>query len=77
VFQNETKLEEHANLAEICPQGEKKLAAGFDKEQEKLLRSKSKKDFDSSASPDAAWRHIYRILFPDDVGRIPDPCKFS
>jgi len=72
-FKSDDEFANHQNLDERCPQGEKRVAPGFDKEQEKLLRSKKK--FTPGSSPDDTWRHIYKILFPDDE-HIPRPCKY-
>jgi hypothetical protein len=63
----------HQNAEERCQKKAERIAAGFDKEQEKLLRSK--KRFQKRDANDI-WYHIYHILFPEDE-RIPNPCMSS
>ncbi|KAI9685725.1 MAG: hypothetical protein M1822_004285 [Bathelium mastoideum] len=71
-FEEESVHTEHQRALERCPVREKKLALGFDREQEKKLRSKRRgKDIKTEED---RWRHVYRILFPDDdEASIPSP----
>jgi len=73
-FKTEQEFARHQTSDERCPiLRNQRIALGFDKEQEKQLRSK--KRFDSIKTADDYWVHIYKILFPSD-DKIPSPCKF-
>jgi hypothetical protein len=46
---------------------------GFDKDQEKALKSRSR--MFQAASEEEKWRIVYLILFPDTpLGELPSPC---
>lgn len=50
------------------------MVEGFNKDQEKKLRSRKKATADTT--DEDKWREIYMILFPDDdLASIPTPCK--
>jgi hypothetical protein len=49
------------------------LLEGFNKEQERTLRTKKK-----YSNEEAKWLDMYKILFPDDEeNMIPKPCLFQ
>jgi len=46
---------------------------GFDKDQERLLKSRKK----STLTEEEKWKEMFRILFPnDEEDLIPSPCKY-
>jgi hypothetical protein len=48
---------------------------GFDKEQERRLKSKKRSQV--YQSEEHKWKGVYRILFPDDnEDGMPAPCRF-
>ncbi|KAF2677866.1 hypothetical protein K458DRAFT_464501 [Lentithecium fluviatile CBS 122367] len=71
-FKVESLLHDHQRGAEPCAIQPKGLVDGFDKLQEKRLRSR-KKTCPNQNEADK-WRDMYRILFPDDEDTsIPSP----
>ena len=73
-FKTEVELISHSRRPEGCDIRDEELPEGFDKVQEKLLRSRKK-----GVSRDSVidqWRDIYLILFPNvDETNIPSPCE--
>ncbi|OCK79198.1 hypothetical protein K432DRAFT_355440 [Lepidopterella palustris CBS 459.81] len=74
-FQNDAALNEHHRARQGCEVREEDPTEGFDKEQENKLKSRKRRQPDRSEED--RWRHVYRILFPDDIpSAMPSPCKF-
>ncbi|KAH7075731.1 hypothetical protein BKA63DRAFT_305477 [Paraphoma chrysanthemicola] len=70
-FENEAQLTEHSRSID-CAVGELQSVEGFDKDQEKMLKSRSPM-FEAENEEDK-WRIIYLILFPDTpLGDLPSP----
>lgn len=73
-FTNDLALREHQRDPSGCELREQIPLEGFDKEQEK--RMKSKKGSQMHHSEIEKWKAVYRILFPDDHDAdMPSPCK--
>jgi hypothetical protein len=71
-FDSDSKLKEHSRLPDGCALRNEKPLEGFDKDQEKRLRSR-KKGF-LGDSRDDQWKEIYLVLFPDTLlPEIPSP----
>jgi hypothetical protein len=72
LFKIEAELVEHQREAQRCEVAFVEPIEGYDKEQEKILRSRKK-----TVSGEAEkWKKMYCILFPNDPEEsIPSPCK--
>ncbi|KAK4167958.1 hypothetical protein QBC43DRAFT_202547 [Cladorrhinum sp. PSN259] len=69
-FKTDPELTAHTRLAQACEVRSFDIPDGFTREQEKLLKRKSK----PNSSNEEKWKEIYRILFPeDDESDIPSP----
>jgi hypothetical protein len=68
------ELIDHSRSLTACELTVLDLVDGFDKGQEKKMRSRKK----SSAVTEAEkWIEIYKILFPDDdEDLMPSPCQY-
>ncbi|KAF1844455.1 uncharacterized protein K460DRAFT_397545 [Cucurbitaria berberidis CBS 394.84] len=64
-FNNDVALREHQRDARGCEVQEQTPLEGFDKDQERRL--KSKKRSQQYQSEEDKWKGVYRILFPDDI----------
>jgi hypothetical protein len=74
-FDNENQLNEHSRLEESCSIREKISMEGFNKDQEKELKSR-RAMFRAGGSEEKKWQTVYLILFPDTpFGSMPSPCK--
>lgn len=74
-FANEPSLREHQRDPHGCEVQEQVPLEGFDKDQERML--KSKKRSQAYQSEEDKWKSVYRILFPDDnEDTMPSPCMF-
>jgi hypothetical protein len=68
-------LRDHQRSIQPCEVREEEPIEGFDKDQEKKL--KSRKRSCPEQSEEDKWREVFRILFPDDEPSImPSPCEF-
>ena len=80
VFNNLGDLQEHLQEDEPCVRKNKILdtdydwSRGFDQEQLKKLKKKTRKRPLDEPGDVEKWRAWYRILFPIDQD-IPSPCK--
>lgn len=73
-FDTEALLTKHSRAVEHCTIKDREVIEGFDKEQEKRLKSRSA--MFRAGSEEAKWRIVYLILFPDTpLGEFPSPCK--
>jgi hypothetical protein len=63
-FVNEPMLREHQRDPQGCEIKEQAPLEGFDKEQERKLKSKKRSLV--HLSEEEKWKSVYRILFPDD-----------
>ncbi|KAF2477623.1 uncharacterized protein BDR25DRAFT_2571 [Lindgomyces ingoldianus] len=71
-FKVQALLHEHQRADERCPKRHEVAIEGFDKLQEKRLRSR--KRVQPEVSEEDKWREMYRILFPDDDDMLmPSP----
>jgi hypothetical protein len=71
-FSNDVALREHQRDARGCNVREQVPPEGFDKEQERRLKSKKKSQ--TYQTEEEKWKSVYRILFPDDgEADIPTP----
>ncbi|KAJ4298221.1 hypothetical protein N0V90_006120 [Kalmusia sp. IMI 367209] len=76
LFKVETLLHDHQRATEPCEIRQRTIIEGFDKSQEKKLRSRKKSHH--KISEEEAWKEMYRILFPDDDPiTVPSPCKVT
>lgn len=73
-FDTDTSLKEHQRRPEGCEVREEGPKEGFDKEQEKRLRSRKRPPIGQTEIE--KWNAVYLILFPED-DKIPSPCKTS
>ncbi len=74
-FAHDVALREHQRDPRGCEIQESVPLEGFDKDQERRL--KSKKRSQTYQSEEEKWKGVYRILFPDDTEEdMPNPCKF-
>jgi hypothetical protein len=76
IFENESQLREHQRDPRGCEIQEQMPLEGFDKAQERKLKSK-KRSLGSQTEEDK-WKSVYRILFPDDADDdMPSPyCEY-
>lgn len=73
-FSNEPTLREHQRDARGCEIKDQVPLEGFDKDQERKLKSKKRSLV--YQSEEDKWKGVYRILFPDDNDvDMPSPCK--
>ncbi|KAF2828194.1 hypothetical protein CC86DRAFT_242906, partial [Ophiobolus disseminans] len=71
-FTNDVTLREHQRDPRGCDVREQVPLEGFDKEQERRLKSKKKSQVHQTE--EEKWKGVYRILFPDDgEADIPTP----
>lgn len=71
-FSNDVTLREHQRDPRGCDVREQMPLEGFDKEQERHLKSKKKSQVHQTE--EEKWKGVYRILFPDDGEEdIPTP----
>ncbi|KAI9686089.1 MAG: hypothetical protein M1822_004072 [Bathelium mastoideum] len=70
VFKTDDSLLEHQRADEPCQKGDRSPMDGFDKQQEKLLRSRKR----NQKSEVEKWVEVYTILFPNDSSEsVPSP----
>ncbi|TPX08859.1 uncharacterized protein E0L32_009677 [Thyridium curvatum] len=67
IFKNDDGLKEHQRSKTPCPLKTEKPHDGFNKAQEKQLKSRQR----PGANEIQKWEDMYRILFPEDL--IPSP----
>jgi hypothetical protein len=73
-FRTDLELSSHLRQPQACEVREGPLLCGFNKEQERQLRSRRKTGLDEAGK----WKEVYKILFPDDdEALMPSPCGFS
>jgi hypothetical protein len=76
VFDDEEGSNEHMRMNPPCETVEnpaEQIVEGFNKDQEKKLRSRKR---NAAQSERDRWIEMYKILFPDDEeSSIPEPCK--
>ena len=66
------ELSNHLRQTRACEIKEGPLFSGFNKEQERQLRSRRKTGLDEPGK----WKEVYKILFPDDdEALMPSPCE--
>ncbi|KAL2008441.1 hypothetical protein VTN00DRAFT_6635 [Thermoascus crustaceus] len=71
-FKSDEALKNHQRAPQSCEVCEEDTIEGFDKEQEKKLKSRKRSSL--KQSEEDRWREVYRILFPDDLpSSIPSP----
>jgi hypothetical protein len=71
-FPTEAELTAHARSQDVCLVQNAEPQEGFDKDQEKILKSRKK----SVLTEKQKWKDMFRVLFPDvPEGGIPSPCK--
>ena len=72
-FANEPTLREHQRDPRGCEVKEHVPLEGFDKDQERKLKSKKRSLV--YMSEEDKWKGVYRVLFPDDnEADMPSPC---
>ena len=71
-FDTDASLKEHQRRPEGCEVREEGPKEGFDKEQEKRLKSRKRPPIGQTEIE--KWNAVYLILFPEDE-QIPSPCK--
>ena len=75
-FKNDAALNEHHRALEGSELRRGEPMEGFNKEQEKRLRSRKRPALEQIEED--GWKKVYRVLFPDDtLSTIPLPCKHS
>ena len=75
-FKDEAMLHDHQRATNPCTRRPEMTIEGFNKLQEKKLRSRKKPH--SALSEEDKWKDMYRILFPgDNETCMPSPCKSS
>lgn len=75
-FDTDASLKEHQRRPEGCEVREEGPKEGFDKEQEKRLKSRKRPPIGQTEIE--KWNAVYLILFPEDEpSKIPSPCKTS
>lgn len=73
-FANEPTLREHQRDPHGCEIKDQVPLEGFDKDQERKLKSKKRSLV--YQSEEDKWKGVYRILFPDDNDvDMPSPCR--
>jgi hypothetical protein len=71
-FSNETQLTEHALASETCAVKPAISIEGFDKVQERAL--KSRRGSSLAKTDEEEWKAVYLILFPDSASsESPSP----
>jgi hypothetical protein len=66
------ELDNHLRQPKVCEIKEAQPMEGFDKAQEKELRSRKR----TMLNEVEKWKATYRILFPDDDEQLqPSPCE--
>jgi hypothetical protein len=74
-FSNDVELINHSRQRNACDLTILDLVEGFDKSQEKKMRSRKKT---SAITETEKWVEIYKILFPDDEEDLmPSPCQYT
>ena len=67
-------MEAHVKQEQICAVNDHEALDGFDKEQEKKLRSRKCQGLTEADR----WKKLYLTLFPDcEPNNIPSPCELS
>ena len=75
-FKTSEECEEHQRAPQACETRSRVIADGYDRDQERLLRSKKKPAVVQSESD--KWKQVWKTLFPEDGDNdIPTPCKLS
>lgn len=76
IFENESQLREHQRDPRGCEIQEQVPLEGFDKAQERKLKSKKRSTV--CQTEEDKWKSVYRILFPDDADEdMPSPyCEY-
>jgi len=75
-FKDEAMLHDHQRATNPCARRPEMTIEGFNKLQEKKLRSRKKSH--SALSEEDKWKDMYRVLFPgDNETCMPSPCKSS
>lgn len=71
-FKTEGALDVHLRADDVCKKG--MIAQdGIDREQEKKIRARPRKD---NTTDEQKWVAMYKIIFPDTPeDSIPSPCK--
>jgi hypothetical protein len=73
-FKADALLKTHQRAEPPCPIRDEMEIEGFDRNQERLLRSRKRAT--EPMTEKEKWRAMYRILFPnDDPANTPSPCK--
>jgi hypothetical protein len=70
IFDNASKLRDHAGMENPCKNQELQEVEGFGAAELKVLRKR-----DRGQTEVEKWNKVYMILFPNDE-EIPSPCKF-
>ncbi|KAF2728720.1 hypothetical protein EJ04DRAFT_476937 [Polyplosphaeria fusca] len=72
IFKVDALLHEHQRADEPCKKRPPEVIEGFNKQQEKRLKSRKKTQTDTSE--ENKWRDMYRVVFPDDdAATMPSP----
>ena len=71
-FTTKAALDEHQRARVTCELREQQPGENITKEQEELLRKRSKND--CSQGEEDKWTEVYQILFPGDP-EVPSPCQ--
>lgn len=75
-FEDEAQLTDHSRSSDGCVIRDTQPIEGFDKDQEKKL--KSRRSMFRAESEEHKWKIVYLILFPDTAPTdLPAPCKLS
>ena len=73
-FETEAQLTEHSRVMDGCIMKDAKPMEGFDKDQEKKLKSRT--SMFRAENEEQKWKIIYLILFPDTaLSEMPSPCR--
>jgi hypothetical protein len=72
-FEDEASVQEHLEMLESCQIIKSEELEGYNKEQERQLRSRRRP---ANQTEEDRWVEMYHILFPeDDQDSMPSPCK--
>jgi hypothetical protein len=72
-FESEVQLTQHSRSADACVVTNALPLEGFDKDQEKKLKNRSK--MFRADNEEVKWGIVFMILFPDTgPSELPSPC---
>lgn len=74
-FGTEAALDAHFRADDVCKKKDVIALDGINREQEKKIRARPRKD---NSTVEQKWVAIYKIIFPDTPeDSIPSPCEYT